>query len=82
VFTKKEGNLYAQVFDWPSDGILKIPAIINQIKKVYLMNNPSEPLQYTLTKEGITISVPAKAPNADNSVIVLDVAGLPAASAN
>jgi alpha-L-fucosidase len=82
VFTKKEGNLYAQVFNWPSDGILKIPAIKNQIKKVYLMNNPSEPLHYAVTKEGIRISVPAKAPNADNSVIVIDVAGLPSAPAN
>lgn len=79
VFTKKEGKLYAHVFDWPSERILRIPSIKNTVKRVYLMNNPSVSLPYSVKKDGIEISVPAKAPNADNSVIVVDVSGMPAA---
>ncbi|WP_319502161.1 alpha-L-fucosidase [uncultured Draconibacterium sp.] len=79
-YTKKEGKLFAHVFSWPQDGILSIPAIKNSIAKIYLMNDPGKTLDYSLEDGSIRISLPMNAPNDYDSVVVLEVAGLPEAT--
>jgi alpha-L-fucosidase len=79
-FTKKEGKLYAHVFTWPENGLLKIPSLTNTVCKIYLLNDTSTTLNYTDSLGYICISVPAEAPDAINSVVVIRVTGLPAAS--
>jgi alpha-L-fucosidase len=79
-YTKKTGKLYAHVFTWPANGLLKIPSLTNTINKIYLMNDTTASLNYTDSNGCITISVPANAPNAINSVVVVDVSGVPSAS--
>ena len=74
--TKKNGKLFAHVFAWPTDGRLRIPAIDNTISRVYLLNNPSVSLPYTVTDQ-INVSVPATAPNAADSVVCVEVQGMP-----
>ena len=74
--TKKNGRLFAHVFTWPTDGRLQIPAIDNTISRVYLLNNPSVSLSYTVTDQ-INVTVPATAPNADLSVVCVEVQGMP-----
>jgi alpha-L-fucosidase len=74
--TKKSGKLFAHVFTWPTNGQLQIPAIDNTINRVYLMNNPSVSLSYTVTDQ-INVTVPATAPNADLSVVCVEVQGMP-----
>jgi alpha-L-fucosidase len=78
-YTKKTGKLYAHVFVWPTNGFLKVPSLINTINKIYLMND-STLLKYTDSFGYIRISVPTYAPNSINSVVVIDVSGVPSAS--
>ncbi|MCQ9130876.1 alpha-L-fucosidase [Streptomyces hilarionis] len=74
--TKKDGKLFAHVFTWPADGRLRIPAIDNAISRVHLMNDPSVSLPYTVTDQ-IVVTVPAAAPDAADSVVCVEVEGMP-----
>ncbi|PWI12777.1 glycosyl hydrolase [Streptomyces sp. Act143] len=77
--TKKDGKLYAHVFAWPSGGVLQIPALTNTISRVYLMNNPSASLSYTVSGGQINVTVPSGAPDANDSVVCVEVTGIPTA---
>lgn len=76
-YTRKNGRLYAHVLDWPTDGELRIPRIRNAINRIYLVGRPEKSLSYTLEDTEIVIRVPAKTPDQHDSVITLDVAGIP-----
>ncbi|MEW2120655.1 alpha-L-fucosidase [Streptomyces sp. NPDC005474] len=80
--TKKNGKLFAHVFNWPTGGTLQIPAVYNTISRVYLMNNPSTNLNYTVSGGQINVQVPTSAPNANDSVVCVEVNGMPAVLAN
>ncbi|MFE0332547.1 RICIN domain-containing protein, partial [Streptomyces sp. NPDC058960] len=75
--TKKNGKLFAHVFTWPTNGQLQIPALDNTIRRVYLMNNPSVSLPYTVSGGTINVTVPATAPDAGDSVVCVEVQGMP-----
>ncbi|MDF3140506.1 MULTISPECIES: alpha-L-fucosidase [unclassified Streptomyces] len=74
--TKRNGKLFAHVFTWPTNGQLRIPRIDNTISRVYLLNNPSVSLPYTVTDQ-INVTVPATAPNATLPVVCVEVQGMP-----
>ncbi|KOU63166.1 glycosyl hydrolase [Streptomyces sp. MMG1533] len=74
--TKKSGKLFAHVFTWPTNGQLRIPRVDNTISRVYLLNNTSVSLSYTVTDQ-INVSVPATAPNATLPVVCVEVQGMP-----
>ncbi|CAM5266159.1 alpha-L-fucosidase [Streptomyces aurantiogriseus] len=74
--TKKSGKLFAHVFTWPTNGQLRIPRIDNTISRIYLLNNPSVSLSYTVTDQ-INVTVPTSAPNANDSVVCVEVQGMP-----
>ncbi|MGR4880350.1 alpha-L-fucosidase [Streptomyces sp. LARHCF249] len=76
--TKKNGKLFAHVFTWPTGGTLQIPAVHNTISRVYLMNDPSVSLAYTVSGGQINVSVPPAAPHANDSVVCVEVSGMPA----
>jgi alpha-L-fucosidase len=76
--TKKDGTLFAHVFSWPAGGKLQIPAVTNAVSRVYLMNNPSASLPFTVSGGQINVTVPATAPNASDSVVCVAVSGTPA----
>ncbi len=78
-YTKKPGKLFAHVFTWPSDHKLTIPSLKNTISRVYLLNNPGTSLNHTTGSSGITVSLPTSAPNANVSVVVVEVSGVPTA---
>jgi len=80
LYTKKSGKLYAQVFVWPKNGLLKVPSVTNAINKIYLLNDTTTLLNYKDSLGYIRIPVPANAPNTIGSVVVIDVTGLPKAS--
>jgi alpha-L-fucosidase len=71
--TTKAGKLYLHVFNWPSDGKLQVPAIKGSVAKAYLLADRAKPLTVAATADGLTITVPATAPDADASVIALDL---------
>lgn len=76
--TKKDGKLFAHVFNWPTGGTLQIPAVSNTINRVYLMNNPGTNLNYSVSGGQINVQVPTTAPNANDSVVCVEVTGMPA----
>jgi alpha-L-fucosidase len=77
--TKKEGargtTLYFHVFDWPSDGKLFIPGLKNKVKSAALLAGGGT-VPVTASAEGLTLQLPAKAPDADVSVIRVETAGV------
>ncbi|MGW3032913.1 alpha-L-fucosidase [Streptomyces sp. NPDC001178] len=75
--TKKNGKLFAHVFTWPTNGQLRIPALDNPIRRVYLLNNPSASLSYTVSGGTIDVTVPATAPDTNVSVVCVEVQGMP-----
>jgi alpha-L-fucosidase len=79
-YTKKDGKLYVHVFNWPTNGVVKVPALTNKIQKAYLLNEPKKTLKYKIENNEIQIAVPAIASNTINSVIVINVSGMPMAA--
>ncbi|MFD9126241.1 alpha-L-fucosidase [Kitasatospora sp. NPDC059571] len=75
--TRKNSKLFAHVFTWPTNGQLRIPALDNTIRRVYLLNNPSASLSYTVSGGTINVTVPATAPDAGVSVVCVEVQGMP-----
>ena len=76
--TKKEfargATLYLHVFDWPEDGKLLVPGLKNEVLQAYLMAD-WKALETRKHDSGITVSLPAQAPDEINSVVVLKVRG-------
>lgn len=70
-------RLYLHVFDWPEDGKLVVPGIYNQVKKVYLLTDPTLEVTAERGPDDIVLSLPAAAPDSINSVVVLEVKGKP-----
>jgi alpha-L-fucosidase len=76
--TKKEDNgntiLYFSVFDWPKNGQLLIPGLKNKVLKAEVLATGKKPGTAS-GSEGLTLSLPAQAPDAIASVIRITVKG-------
>lgn len=76
--TKKEDNgntiLYFSVFDWPKNGKLLIPGLKNKVLKAEVLATGKNP-GTAAGSEGLTLSLPAQAPDAIASVIRITVKG-------
>jgi alpha-L-fucosidase len=73
--TAKPGRLYLHVFDWPKDGRLEVPGLKNKVGKVYLLADEerrSLPVN-RLDENRLAVSVPEKAPDAIDTVVVLEI---------
>jgi alpha-L-fucosidase len=71
-------RLYLHVFEWPSDGMLTVPGILNLPKTAFLLSDANRsPLRIARKEDALMIRVPGVAPDSMNSVVVLDVAGKP-----
>jgi alpha-L-fucosidase len=69
-------TLYLHVFTWPADGKLLIPGLPNQVKVAYLLADPvKQPLESESGEPGLSIVLPAAAPDPICSVIVLELRG-------
>jgi alpha-L-fucosidase len=72
-YTKKSDRLYAHVFDWPQQGKLLVPTTGRAISKVYLLADTSKrSLKTKQVGGGLSIQLPATAPDAIASVIVIE----------
>ena len=72
----KKVKLYLHVFDWPVDGKLLIP-LRNKAQKAYLLAEKSRTFKTKTNKEGMLVSLSGEAPDAINSVAVLELAEAP-----
>ncbi len=74
--TRKGNTVYLHVYDWPQDGVLKVP-LRNKAQKAWLPAEPGETLK-VVNKEGhVEISVPADAPDPVISIVALTFEGEP-----
>ena len=70
--TSKPNRVYLHVFDWPADASLEVPAFGQTVKKAYLLASPKQQLAVTQTSEGVSLKLPAHAPDPIATVIVLE----------
>jgi alpha-L-fucosidase len=75
--TLKGGTLYLHVFDWPKDRKLVVGGLKSDISKAYLLSDPQKiGLHATrLNALDVSLMVPSKAPDATDSVIVVENSG-------
>ncbi len=66
--------LYLHVFDWPADGKLVVPGLKNQVQGAWLLNGKAK-LLTAAGDEGVSVTLPAEAPNDYASVVVVKVNG-------
>jgi alpha-L-fucosidase len=74
--TQKGEMLYLHVFDWPKDGKLVVP-LSNKPLKAYLLAAKDKGLEFSTGENGLTIQLPAAAPDKIASVIALELDGKP-----
>ena len=69
-------RLYLHVFNRPQNGTITLP-LGNSVKKCFMLAEPKNELTFTKTDFKISIELPEKMPDADDSVIVIDIKGDP-----
>jgi alpha-L-fucosidase len=78
VCTVKGSRLYLHVFDWPRDGLLRLPKVTAAAVRAHLLGDARRrPLEF-VNGAAITIKLPSTAPDPIDTVIVLELAGKPA----
>ena len=75
-YTQKGNKVYAHVFTWPANGTLTASVLPGTISKVYLLNNTGTSLSYSVSGSNINISIPTAAPNANDSVVVIEYSSI------
>jgi alpha-L-fucosidase len=72
--TRNGTTLYFSVFEWPKDGKLLIPGLKNEVVSAKLLANGAK-VATKASADGLTINVPAQAPDAIASVIKVELKG-------
>ncbi|MCP4607403.1 MAG: alpha-L-fucosidase [Planctomycetes bacterium] len=73
--TAKPGKLYLHVFDWPTNLRLEVPGLKNQVKKAYLLSDRTR-IRLSVRrvlKDKVIVRIPREAPDAVNTVVVLEI---------
>lgn len=74
--TRKGDRLYLHVFNWPTDGKLRVP-LNNRAISAHLLTSPAAPLRTASDPNRITIDVPPSASHPADTVVVLKIEGEP-----
>ncbi len=70
--------LYLHVFDWPGNGRLVVPGLRSGPRQAYLLADAGKTALACVREENaILLQVPAAAPDADDTVVVLELEGPP-----
>lgn len=72
-YTQKDGVIYAHVFDWPKDGLLKLNKDI-KFKKVTLLTDPDTELKALSTSRELLVEIPTMAPDYPVTVVKIELA--------
>jgi hypothetical protein len=75
--TLKGEKLYLHVFEWPSDGKLLVGGLNGDVSRAALLAAPQSPLAFERIGPDLQITLPGTAPDAADSVIVLDCPARP-----
>ena len=71
--TSKPGKIYVMIFNWPADGKLALPGLQSKVTRVSLLAG-RKALAFTQTGAGVTLSLPAEAPDKIASVVCVEIA--------
>ena len=72
-YTSKPGKLYAHIFHWPQEAKLSVPVANLHVSKAYLLaDQEQQSLPTQQTDQNLLISLPAEAPDAIASVVVIE----------
>ena len=75
-YTVKPGCLYLHILDWPRSRQLKIPGLMNKLKRVYLLADKEQKKLKVLRKNNnVLIEIPDEAPDAIDTVVALEIQG-------
>lgn len=74
--TRRGERLYLHVFDWPADGVLPVPGLLNDVANARLLG-AAETAQLRTARQGesLAISLPVRPAGEMPCVIVLDLVG-------
>ncbi|MBN1480641.1 glycosyl hydrolase [candidate division KSB1 bacterium] len=72
---ENSATLYLHVFDWPKNGKLPVAGLKSNVTSARLLAD-GQALTWTTSDNDVIINVPEQAPDAVNSVIVLDIDGV------
>lgn len=74
--TTKDGKIYLHVTKWQPENIIKIPKLVNEINSMNIMGTDID-VNFTDMKDGISIETPDYKGNKYDTVIEIDVEGIP-----
>jgi alpha-L-fucosidase len=75
-FDGRNTNIYLHVFEWPEDGRLFVPGIMNELMRAYVLAEPGSLLQVEQDTRGVfVVEVSETPPDPICSVVVLVVRG-------
>jgi alpha-L-fucosidase len=69
-------TLYLHVFDWPAGGWLTVPGLKNRVRSAHLLAGGSS-LRHRREGDDLRIGLPEQAPDPVNTVIALEIEGMP-----
>jgi alpha-L-fucosidase len=72
--TRKGATLYLHVFEWPADGKLTVP-MRGKVRRASLLADPARAVNADPGKQGLQLTVTGAAPDANASVIALELDG-------
>jgi len=74
----RQGNiLYLHVLKRPADGALELTGLKNKVQKAYLLADPGSSLESSRQGSSVRISLPTIPADAINTVVALELDGLP-----
>ena len=80
--TRKGNTVYLHVLNWPRKGRVVVGGLKSDVKRAYLLSAPKRKLEVKrLGPLDVVVQAPAKAPDAVDTVIALELGGEPATDA-
>jgi alpha-L-fucosidase len=73
--TEKGTTLYLHVFNWPENGMLRVPGISTSVSSIRLLADQAQVLSSRFEGGALLIELPAEAPDPVNTVIVVETKG-------
>ncbi len=76
--TVKGRTVYLHVFHWPGDAVLRLTGLRTEANAAYLLAEPARKLPVARVHDAIGISLPAQPLDAADTVVVMQLADVPA----
>jgi alpha-L-fucosidase len=71
--TTKPGKIYLIIFNWPTSGKFELPPVASKVTSAHLLAG-KQSLKFNQSEAGVSLTLPAQAPDATASVICLETA--------